>query len=74
MNFMGLPERINKLLYHRQVGSLTQREAGLAKVWTLELIRDSHPKWTEQQIESYYNNLVNIRVVAVDQWGKRNGV
>lgn len=72
MNFLSLPERVNKLLYHRQVGSLTKREAGLAEAWTLQIIRDSHPKWAEAQVQEYYDNLANIRVVAVDQWGKRN--
>jgi len=73
VNFLGLPERINKLLYHRQVGSLSRREAELAESWTLQLIRDGHPKWTEEQVKTYYDNLVNIRVVVVDQWSKRNG-
>lgn len=72
MNFLSLPERVNNLLYHKQIGSLTKREAGLAETWTLQMIRDSHPKWTEDQIRTYYENLANIRVVAVDQWGKRN--
>jgi hypothetical protein len=74
VNFLGLPERINKLLYHRQVGSMTRRESELATNWTLQLIRDGHPKWSEEQVKNYYDNLVNIRVVAVDQWSKRNGV
>jgi hypothetical protein len=73
VNFLGLSERINKLLYHRQVGSLTRKEAELAETWTLQLIREGHPQWTEEQIRSYYDQLVNIRVVAVDQWSKRNG-
>jgi hypothetical protein len=73
VNFLKLPQRINQLLYHRQLGSLTRREAELAERWTLQMIRDGHPKWDEEQVRAYYDHLLTIKVVAVDQWSKRNG-
>ncbi|NJK91318.1 MAG: hypothetical protein HC904_05485 [Blastochloris sp.] len=73
MNFLGLSERINTLLYHKQVEKLSRRDGELARTWTLQLIREAHPLWTEQEVERYYENLLKIRVVAVDQWGKRHG-
>jgi hypothetical protein len=73
MNFLGIPDRINKLLYNRDIHRLTHDDVGLAKRWTLRLIRDGHPHWSEKQVERYYEKLSLIRVEVVDNWSMRNG-
>jgi hypothetical protein len=74
MNFLGLPERINRVLYRREVHRLTPADLRLARRWTLELIQDSHPRWSREEVEACYERLSELRVTAVDEWSKRNGV
>ncbi len=73
MNFLGLPDRINKLLYRRDIERLSREDVGLARRWTLALIRDGHPHWNDNQVEAYYEKLSMIRVELVDNWSMRNG-
>ncbi|MEM1157729.1 MAG: hypothetical protein AAF649_02115 [Verrucomicrobiota bacterium] len=72
MNFLDIPDRINQLLYKKDLFRLNRHDIFTAKEWTKRLIRDSHPHWTEQQVEEDYQKLSKIKVVAVDQWEKRN--
>lgn len=72
MNFLDLPDRINRLLYRTDISRLTQNDLILAKRWTLRLIRDSHPDWTDEQVQADYDRLEKIRPLAVDQWAKRH--
>lgn len=72
MNFLDIPDRINQLLYKKDLVRLTRRDVVSARNWTLRLIRDSHPHWTEEQVEADYERLKHIRPIAVDQWAKRN--
>ena len=71
MNFLDLPERLNSFLYRKDVRRLTRADRELAKRWTMQLIRDSHPLWTDAQIEADYERLLAVRVEAVDQWSRR---
>lgn len=71
MDFLDLPERINKLLYKKSVRRLTPADRELAKRWTMQLIRDSHPHWSEAQVEADYERLTMVRVELVDQWSRR---
>jgi hypothetical protein len=72
MDFRDLAERFNTFLYQKDFRRLSPQDLELAKKWTLQLIRDSNPQWTEEQVLDYYNRLLKIRVVAVDQWKERN--
>ncbi|MGF1678208.1 MAG: hypothetical protein ACFCUX_03325 [Candidatus Methylacidiphilales bacterium] len=72
MNFLDLPERINRLLYRKEIVRLSPRDRLSAKSWTLKLIRDSHPQWSDEEVEKDYQRLEQIRVIAVDAWGKRH--
>ncbi len=73
MNFLELPERINRLLYKKEVVKLGRRDMELATRWTMEMIRDRNPEWSEEQVRMYYDRLLNVRVIAVDQWSRRFG-
>lgn len=73
MGFFGFSERANTQLYRRQVGRLGKQDLELATRWTLQLIRDNNPRWTEDQVRAYYDRLLDIRVIAVDQWSARHG-
>lgn len=73
MNFLQLPGRVNALLYRRQVRRLTKRELEAAQQWTMQLIRDRNPGWSEAQVQDYYDKLLDIRLVAIDQWSARLG-
>ncbi|MEM6884854.1 MAG: hypothetical protein AAF571_07455 [Verrucomicrobiota bacterium] len=72
MNFLDIPDRINQLLYKKDLVRLTRHDIFTAKEWTKRLIRDSHPHWTDKQVEEDYERLNKIKVMAVDQWEKRN--
>lgn len=71
MNFLDLPERINTFLYKKDVKRLSRADRDLAKRWTMQLIRDSHPHWSEAQIEADYDRLLAVRIETVDQWSRR---
>jgi len=73
VNFLGIPERINKALYKKDVYQLTRKDLDLAKKWTLALIRDGHPHWNETQVNNYYEKLSKVRVELIDQWSAKNG-
>ena len=73
MNFLKLPERVNSLLYRRQVRRLTKQDLESARAWTLQLIRDHNPRWSEERVQEYYDHLLDIRLVAIDQWSARLG-
>lgn len=73
MNLLELPERINLLLYRKQVHRLTRQDREQAIAWTLQLIRDRNPGWSEERVRAYYDQLLNIRVIAVDAWSARHG-
>lgn len=73
MNFLDLPDRLNLLLYRKQVQRLTQKDRELAISWTLQLIRERNPGWSEEQVRAYYDRLLDIRVIAVDAWSARHG-
>jgi hypothetical protein len=74
VNFLGIPERINKLLYGRELRRLSRNDASMAVAWTKELIRERNPHWNEDQVERYYVNLLKIRILAVDEWSRRHGM
>ena len=71
VNFLDLPERINSFLYKKDVRRLTKADRELAKRWTMQLIRDSHPQWTDAQVEADYEKLLAFKVETVDQWSRR---
>jgi len=73
MNFLKISEGLNRFLYRKEVVRLTRQDIELARTWTKQLIRDSHPRWSEEQVEDYYMKLDQIRPVAVDQWSRRMG-
>lgn len=72
MDFRDLAERFNAFLYQKDFRKLSPQDLDLAKKWTLQLIRDGNPQWTEEQVLDYYNRLLKIRVIAVDSWKERN--
>ncbi|GAB4244213.1 MAG: hypothetical protein OHK005_09000 [Candidatus Methylacidiphilales bacterium] len=74
MHFMDLTSRFNDLLYRRTVTRLTRSELEIARAWTMQLIRDSHPRWSEEEVERDYERLALIRVEVVDEWSKRFGL
>lgn len=74
VRLMEVTSRFNDLLYRRAVTRLTRSDIEIARAWTLQIIRDSHPRWTEDQVERDYERLSLIRVEVVDEWSKRFGL
>jgi hypothetical protein len=71
MDVSDLRERLNRFLHLQNVRKLTPEERELAKQWCVEFIRREHPKLTEEQVEAFYENLLNLRITAVDEWTRR---
>ena len=74
MNFLRIPERLNKILYKRSIFQLRKKDLELAEKWTLDFIRDQHPHWSEKQVKRHFDNLLKIKVIAVDDWSKKFGL
>jgi hypothetical protein len=73
MDFLQLSDRLNTLLYRRQVQRLTREDREQAVQWTLQLIRERHPRWSEDKVRDYYDRVLDIRVIAVDAFSARHG-
>lgn len=74
VDLMEITSRFNGLLYRRALTRLTRSDLDMARAWTLQLIRDSHPRWTEEEVARDYERLSLIRVEVVDEWSKRYGM
>jgi hypothetical protein len=64
-------ERFNLFLYRQNIRKLGPEEIELARQWSIGLIRKEHPEFTDEQIERFYENLIHVRVTAVDEWTRR---
>jgi hypothetical protein len=63
--------RFNAFLYRQHIRRLGPEEIGLAREWSMDLIRREHPQLSTEEAERYYENLINVRVCAVDEWTQR---
>jgi hypothetical protein len=64
-------ERLNQFLHRQDIRKLTDAERSLARDWCMDLIRREHPEMNEEQRELFYENLINVRVITVDEWSRR---
>jgi len=71
MNVSDFRGRLNLFLHRQTIRKLTKAEIALAQEWCMEVIRREHPEMSPDQAERYYENLIHIRVIAVDEWTVR---
>jgi hypothetical protein len=71
MNVSDLRGRLNLFLHRQTVRRLTAAEIELARDWCRDVIRREHPEFTDEQAERFYDNLIRVRVIAVDEWTQR---
>jgi hypothetical protein len=64
-------ERLNHFLHRQDIRKLTDAERSLAREWCMDLIRREHPEMNDEQAEHFYENLINVRVITVDEWSRR---
>jgi hypothetical protein len=64
-------ERFNLFLYRQNIRKLSAGEIELAREWSMTMIRREHPHFTNEQAERFYENLIEVRVTAVDEWTRR---
>ncbi len=62
---------MNLFLHRQTIRRLTESEIALAREWCLDVIHREHPELTSEQAEKFYDNLIHIRVTAVDEWTQR---
>ena len=74
MGLFEFSERVNRYLHRKEVGKLTRDERRMANAWTLRLIRERHPGWSDKQVRDYFQNLIHIKVRAVKEWELRMGL
>jgi hypothetical protein len=63
--------RLNDFLYRQHIRRLGSVDIGLAREWSLGFIRQEHPQLTEEEVTRFYENLIQVRLVAVDEWTLR---
>ncbi len=73
MQVSDIRERLNQFLHRQNIRKLSLAERALAREWCLDLIRREHPDFDEEQRERFYENLIEIRIVPVDEWAQRMG-
>jgi hypothetical protein len=71
MNISDLADRFNQFLYRQSIRKLTDAERQLARDWSMAFIRREHPNFSEEQAEGFYENLIHVRITAVDEWTER---
>ena len=71
MNFSDFADRFNQFLYRQSIRKLTDAERELAREWSMAFIRREHPNLSDEQAERFYENLIHVRVRAVDEWTER---
>jgi hypothetical protein len=73
MNFSlsDFTDRFNQFLYRQSIRKLTPAERQLARDWSMAFIRREHPNLSDEQAERFYENLIHVRVTAVDEWTER---
>ena len=71
MSLDEFAERFNQFLYRQTIRKLTPSDIELAREWCLNLIRREHPDLTPEEVERFYDNLLKVRAVAVDEWTQR---
>jgi hypothetical protein len=71
MQASGLRERLNQFLHRQNVRKLTPEERELARQWCMDVIHREHPIFTDEEAETFYENLINVRVSTVDEWTQR---
>jgi hypothetical protein len=64
-------KRFNHFLYRQHLRKLGPEEIESARAWCLAFIRREHPHFTEAEIEHLYENLIHIKIIAVDGWAQR---
>lgn len=71
MNISDLADRFNQFLYRQSIRKLTDAERQLARDWSMAFIRREHPQLSDEQAERFYENLIHVRITAVDEWTER---
>jgi hypothetical protein len=71
MDLSDFTARFNHFLYRQSIRKLGKEEVQLARDWSIALIRREHPTLTDEQVERFYENLIHVQVVAVDEWTRR---
>jgi hypothetical protein len=72
MSLDDFTERFNRFLYQRAVRKLAPEDLEAARAWCLDFIRREHPRLSEPEVIAFYDNLLKIRISAVDEWTRRN--
>lgn len=71
MDVAEFKEQLNRFLHRQNIRKLTPAEREMAKTWCMDIIHREHPDWNDEQAERYYENLINVRFIAVDEWSRR---
>ena len=71
MQVSEIRERLNQFLHRQDIRKLTPAERSLARQWCMDLIHREHPELSSEQAERFYENLINVRVITVDEWSRR---
>ena len=68
MSLDEFTERFNRFLYRQHIRKLGPAEIKLAREWCITLIRREHPQLSDEEVERFYDNLLKVRVVQVEEW------
>jgi hypothetical protein len=71
MDVAAFKEQLNLFLHRQNIRKLTLAERSLAREWCMDFIRREHAEWSTGQAERFYDDLINVRVTAVDEWTRR---
>ena len=71
MNVSDFRDQLNLFLHRQTVRKLSPSEIALAREWCMDLIHREHPEFSDEEAERFYENLIHVRITAVDEWTQR---
>jgi hypothetical protein len=63
--------RFNRFLYRQNIRKLGQTGRETAREWCVALIRREYPHFSPEQVDRFYDNLIQVQYHVVDEWTQR---
>jgi hypothetical protein len=64
-------QRLNLFLYRLHLRKLGPTEIETARNWCLNFIRREHPHFSEEEVERFYESLIQVELIPIDEWSRR---
>jgi len=64
-------ERLNLFYYRQHLRKLGPSDIETARNWCMNFIRREHPHLSDEEAERFYESLIRVELIPVDEWTRR---